>query len=292
MTEEVIWTTEEDIIAEQHHIYRWREEEAKLWTYLRRYAANRRRNEESLRRYQYEFETLRTRGWANLTAPERERYLRLRDTLIPQSMARVTSWSSEVDRTVREINSLREKIRIEEDRLRRKKPRPAPEEQFIGDEACSGNDIFYRITDKPLPEDGKNHEKDYIVRDPQTRQLIRIEKKICIELTASIETHEDHDVPLIVEITCTTYVKQKDRSELIRTENLIEKALKEWLIEQNWGNLIHSFTKEGVEYNGQDHVETRGWYTWQVPDYPKVYVFVEKTDPRERSYTGEFKVEE
>jgi hypothetical protein len=279
MTEGIIWTTEEDIRAEREQLKRWREDEDTFWTYLRRYAANRRANERSLARYQYEFETLRTRGWANLTGTERERYLRLRDVLIPASEARVRSWAAEVDRIVKEIYAIRDKIAIEEERLHRKKVKPI-EEQWIGDEECSGYDIYYRFADKK-----------YIVRD-ETKTLVRVETKICLELTASIETHEGHDAPLIVEITATTYVKEKDLSALIQTEKAVERGLVEWLLAQGWGALMKGFTKEGVAYNGETHIDQRGWYTWQVPDLPKVHVFVEKKEPRYRAYEGDYKVEE
>jgi len=279
MAEDVIWTTEEDIRAEREQIQRWRQDEDTFWTYLRRYAANRRRNEQSARRYQYEFEMLHTIGWARLSGPERIRYLRLRDELIPGAQMRQASWALEADRIVKAIYAIRDKIAIEEERLHRKKVKPV-EEQWIADEECSGYDIYYRFVDKK-----------YVIRD-EKKALVRVETKICLELTASIETHEGHDVPVVVEITCTTYVKEKDLSALIITEKNVERGLVEWLRDQGWGELMKGFTKEGVAYNGETHIDQRGWYTWSVPDLPKVHVFVEKKEPRKRSYEGEYKVEE
>jgi hypothetical protein len=279
MVEDIIWTTEDDIRAEREQLKRWHEDDNTFWTYLRRYAANRRSNERSLSRYQHEFENLRIRGFARLTPQEIDRYIRIRDVLIPGSEARIKSWTAEVDRVVKEIYAIRDRIRTEEERLHRKKVKPV-EEQWIADEECSGYDIYYRFADKK-----------YIIRD-EKKALMRVETKICLELTASIETAEGHDVPVAVEITCTTYVKEKDLSMLIQTEKAVESGLVEWLLAQGWGNLMKGFTKEGVAYNGEIHIETKAWYTWQVPDYPKVHVFVEKKEPRERSYEGEYKVED
>lgn len=272
--ENVIWTTEEDIRAEREQIQRWRQDDDVFWTYLRRYAANRRANERSLSRYQFELESLRPILWGR-----GERYLSLRDVLIPASEARIRSWAAEVDRVVKDIYGIRDRIRTEEERLHRKKVKPV-EEQWIGDEECSGYDIYYRFADKK-----------YVVRD-ENKALVRVEDKICLELTASIETHEGHDVPVVVEITSTTYVKEKDLSMLILTEKAVERGLVEWLRDQNWGELMKGFTKEGVAYNGEIHIETKAWYSWQVPDLPKVHVFVEKKEPRKRSYEGEYRVEE
>jgi hypothetical protein len=126
MAEEVIWTTEEDIRAERELLRRWREDEDRFWTYLRRYATNRRRNEESLRRFQHELESLRQIGWAYLTGFQRTRYLRLRDFYIPNAEARIKSWTTETDRIIKSIYTIRDKITREENRLRRKKPRPPP----------------------------------------------------------------------------------------------------------------------------------------------------------------------
>jgi hypothetical protein len=113
-----------------------------------------------------------------------------------------------------------------------------------------------------------------------------------MELTASIRTSEGHDAPLVVEITCTTYVKEMDLSTLIQAEKKVEQGLMEWLRDQGWGSLIRAFEKTGVSYSGEHIIEERGWYTWSVPDFPKVHVVVEKKKPRARTYEGEFKVEE
>lgn len=145
---------------------------------------------------------------------------------------------------------------------------------------CTGYDIFYDV-----------ERKKYVVRDPKTKQKIREENKICMELTASIETSEGHDVPVVVEITCTTYVKQMSLSELVKAEKTVEEGLRNWLIEQGWEQLMRAFEKVGVAYNGEEHVKKAGRYTWLVHDYPRVNVLVEKKKPRARTYKGEFTVE-
>lgn len=153
-------------------------------------------------------------------------------------------------------------------------------EELIADEECTGYDIFYDV-----------ERKKYVVRDPKTKEKIREENKICMELTASIETSEGHEVPVVVEITCTTYVKQMSLSELVKAEKAVEEGLRKWLIEQGWEALMHGFEKVGVAYNGEEHIKKAGRYTWFVHDYPRVNVLVEKKQPRERTYKGEFTVE-
>jgi len=155
-----------------------------------------------------------------------------------------------------------------------------PEEEWVSDESITGYDIYYRFTDKKYP-----------IRD-EKKALVRVETKICMEITASISTSEGHDRPVVVEITCTTYVKEMDLSALIQAEKKVEQGLIEWLKSQGWGSLIHAFEKTGVSYSGEHIIEERGWYTWTPPDYPKVHVVVEKKKPRPRTYSGEFTVEE
>jgi ribosomal protein S25 len=158
-------------------------------------------------------------------------------------------------------------------------PKPPPGEELIGDEECSGYDIWFNLDTET-----------YMVREPKTYRLIREERKICMELTYSIETHEGHEVPLIVEITTTTLVEKMGLSDLINVAKDIDRRLKDWLIENNWGNVIHAVTKTGEAFNGEKHIEETGWYPWIVPDYPRVYVYVEKKEPRRREYEGEFTV--
>jgi len=186
-------------------------------------------------------------------------------------------------REIREaITVLDEDIAYERELIAKKvivPPPPPPREELIGDEECSGYDIWFNLDTRK-----------YVVRHPETKAFIREEEKICMELTASIETHTGHEVPLIVEMTATTLVKDMSLSELVRAEKQVEGRLMEWLIEQGWGNVIHAFTKTAVAYNGQKHIEETKWYAWRVPDYPKVYVYVEKREPRVGTYEGEFTV--
>jgi len=156
-----------------------------------------------------------------------------------------------------------------------------PEEEWISPEECSGMNIYYNT-----------ETKKYVIRDPDTAEKLREDVKIALELTASIKTRGGHDKPLIVEITVTTYLKQKGSAELIKTEKKVNEALQKWLTEQGWGNLIHAYQKVGVAYNGETHVLTVGRYPWEIPDYPQVHVLVEKKKPRKRTYEGEFNAEE
>jgi hypothetical protein len=158
-------------------------------------------------------------------------------------------------------------------------PPPPPGEEIIGDEGITGYTIYFNFETEKYP-----------VKD-ENGNLIRTENKICIELTYSISTSTGHDVPVVVEITCTTYVKEKSRTDILQAQRDIDEALTHWLILNDWANLLEGFEKKGVTYNGENAIIERGWYTWPIPDYPRVHVTVEKKKPRSRTYTGEFKAE-
>lgn len=179
-----------------------------------------------------------------------------------------------------ELAALEEDIATERTELAEKIIPPPIREEFIADEECSGMNIYFDL-------DGKN----YNVRDPDTRELIRTNDKIAMELTASISTRTGHDKPLLVEITCTTYVEEMGLSELIAAEKKVEEGLRNWLLDKGWGYVIHAFEKVGVAYNSEGHILEVGRYPWTIPDYPEVYVLVEKKAPRERTYSGKFTVE-
>ena len=199
--------------------------------------------------------------------------------LIDQETQRIYPQMNYIRNT--ELPALDEEIERERRVIAEKIVPPPVREERVADEECTGYDIFYDLDDKI-----------YNIRDPETRELIRRENKICMELTASIETGGGHDVPVVVEITCTCYVKEKGLTDLIAAEKKVEASLREWLIEQGWANLIHAFIKEGVAYNGEEHVKAEARYPWFIPDYPKVHVLVEKKRPRRRIYEGDFEVEE
>ena len=158
-----------------------------------------------------------------------------------------------------------------------------PEEEWVSDESITGYDIYYN-----------RQTKKYVVRDPKTKDPIRTEDKICLEYTASIKTgpswkaHEK----LVVEITCTTYVEEMGLTDLMRAEKKVEQALLDYLKQTPFANAISGFEKTGVAYNGQNLIEEKRWYPWEVPDFPKVNVQIEKKEKTKRSYPGEFKVEE
>lgn len=152
--------------------------------------------------------------------------------------------------------------------------------EWISTEECTGYDIYFN------PETLK-----YIIRDPETKEIIREETKIAMELTASIKTSGGHDKPVVVEITATTYLKEKDSAEVIATEKQVNTALTDWLTEQGWERLIHAYEKVGSAYNSETHIRKVGRYPWEIPSYPKVHVLVEKKKPRKRTYEGEFSAE-
>jgi hypothetical protein len=178
-----------------------------------------------------------------------------------------------------QIPDIQQQIDEERERISMKTPPPPINEERIADEECTGYDINFDLD-----------YKDYTIRDPDTNELIRREQKIAMELTASIDTNTGHDVPVVVEITCTTYVEEMSLAELIKAEHRVEKSLRGWLISQNWGNLIQAFIKEGVAYNSEEHVNDVVRYPWTIPDYPDVHTLVEKKRPRARKYEGDFTV--
>ncbi|MEM2568156.1 MAG: hypothetical protein QXH20_06795 [Candidatus Bathyarchaeia archaeon] len=288
-----IRVTKEEYELELRELARLRLELARLraefdekWEKLRRCAANIRYNEARLAELTSRLEALRRIGWARLTGAERAEYLRLRDRLIPEARTRIAYWTSQRDaviaeiyREMPEIRRLEEAVRTEEARIKRKVIVVPPKEEYIGDEECSGYDLYFNLDTRK-----------YVVRHPTTKEIIREEEKICMELTASISTETGHDVPLIVEISATTLVKDMDLSRLLSAEKEVEEGLRRWLIEQGWGNVIHAYEKVGVAYNGEKHIIETGWYTWTVPNYPRVHVYVEKKEPRRAEYEGEYTV--
>lgn len=154
-----------------------------------------------------------------------------------------------------------------------------PEEELVGDEECSGWDIYYN-----------RETRKYSVRDPETKELKRTEDKICLEVTASIKTSGGHDKPVLVEITCTTLIKEKNSRETINAAEKVGDGLFAWLEKEGWDSLLDAFETVGTAFNGEKHVQERGWYLWPVPDYPKIHVLAEKKKPRSRTYEGDFTV--
>jgi hypothetical protein len=78
----------------------------------------------------------------------------------------------------------------------------------------------------------------------------------------------------------------------MNAEKKVEQALLDYLKQTPFANAISAFEKTGVAYNGKNLIEEKRWYPWEVPDFPKVNVQIEKKEKTKRSYPGEFKVEE
>lgn len=159
-------------------------------------------------------------------------------------------------------------------------PPPAPPEELIGDESCSGYDIWFDLTDNI-----------YRIRDPDTKELIREEDKIAVALTASIRTGKGHDVPIALEITAVTYITEMSLSEIVTLEKNLERTTMNWLRQEGWGALLPSFEKIGVELNGETHVDHVGLYPFSVPDHPEIHFYVERRSRyiKKRTYQGEMK---
>lgn len=185
----------------------------------------------------------------------------------------------EIERLLREISQVEQSLEQERARFERK---VIVELERVGDEECSGMDIWFN------PAEG-----NYVVKHPATDQTIRVEDKLCIEITYSIATRTGHDVPLTVEITVTSYVQSMDKGTLIITEQNMDDAMRTWLEDNDWGQLLDCFKKIGVAYNGEQHVNAKKRYPWTVPDYPTVHAHVERKSKyiSHREYEGEFEAE-
>lgn len=229
---------------------------------------------------------LKPRGYTEI------HYQRLKG-IIPIAEARRIYWTNEQTVVINQINALRDRYNYLRDnieavtsyirqlrreyagvqaainKLKDEIPRKVIE-QLIGDEACSGNTIFYTAL-----------RKEYVVRKPKHGEqligdLVRREKKLGLTYTASIETGEGHDVPLDVEITAVTLVKEMEKDDVLTVEREMDKAVIRHLMETNWDNLMPSFEKKGVEYNGEQHIRNIHLYPFRVPDYPTAHVLVER----------------
>jgi len=123
---EPIWTTAEDIEAERAEVKRLRAEEDRKWERLRGVVTNVRRWETRVRLFIEELEAFRRRGWIYLTGAERERFLAIRDRLLPIARVRRLYWTDERESLITELRRERD-IRIaEEERLKRKRIKIPP----------------------------------------------------------------------------------------------------------------------------------------------------------------------
>lgn len=158
-------------------------------------------------------------------------------------MAAIRFWSEEIDREL------------------------PPVEEFIGDELLTGLDIYYHLEDLV-----------YNIRDPETKELVRTEKELVIEVTGSIRTRVGHDVPITLEITAITTVSEADGTEIIRiTKRMgpLESGLIDYLKGTAWGELARRLDTMDHSFLGKS-LEPRRSYPCEAPDYSSVAVWLER----------------
>jgi len=211
-------------------------------------------------------------------------YVNVRDIRLPNARGRLFYWGEEREAKIREIIEEREVIRAAEAQIKLKVL-----EEWIGDEACSGYDIYYGME---YSEAEGREVGVYQIRDPDTHELIRTDDKLAVAMSASISTDVGHDVPITLEIMAVTFVREMNLTDLTRLDTAMERATMDWLKEQGWGALLHAFEKIGVEYNGETHVKAVKLYPFTVPDYPTIHFIVERRSRyvKERTYEGEKEV--
>jgi hypothetical protein len=269
-----------------------REEYDTKWHRLRQVTRNMRYWQTRIATLTVRYEGLRAIGWRHLKGTQRPEYQRLRG-LLPAANARLLYWTDEQTTIINDINAerprfayLRDTIIGISDTLRERRAEYNTVrktiadledtisrkviEQWLGDESCSGMDIFWNALTK-----------QYVVRKPRVRdqligELVRREKKLGISYTASIETSEGHDVPLTVEITTVTLVKEMDSAAISQVEKQLDQKTMDYMIKSAWGNLMPGFEKKGIEYNSKGHIDNIHLYPFTVPDYPTAHVLIER----------------
>lgn len=266
---EPLFVTKEDYDAEVAELMRLRAEYDRKWATLRRAVSNIRRYETRILNLERRLSELRAVGWRYLKGEGRREWLRIRDTDLPTARFHLGFWTDRRETIIKEVYREREEISRLDTLIRRKvvKP-PPPPEQLIGDEAITGYTIWYN------PET-----KKYIVRHPETKEVIRIENKIVVEWTGSIETRVGHDVPMTVEITAVTAVEEFDESDIItltREDGDYDQSLYNKTRTVFGSALLGAIRKIGIIYNGLSIVEEKKWYSFPVHDYSIAHVFFER----------------
>ena len=183
------------------------------------------------------------------------------------------------------IGNILDRINKEVERIlhnRVKKPPPGPPGVFWTRESITGYEIYWF-------EDGET----YVVWDPKAKAIVRMEDSIVIELTGSLDTDTGHDVPLVVEVTATTYVtgiSPEDIESITSKRGPLEGGLIKWLISKDWGFIIDAWMRTGLSYNGRMLIEERHWYPYDVPAWTKVHALVERSSKYvpDRSYEDTF----
>jgi len=171
----------------------------------------------------------------------------------------------ELERLRREMRETWEKLETEKRRLARKIIA-----EYISIEETTGYLIFY------------SHEMTrYLIANPDTRELLRIEKGIVIETTGAIETEVGStDTPISLEITAITNVEEmglSDIERIIRADGPIESAILEWMKREGWGPLARKMDPESIShaFMGKAEEPKRNYIT-TAPKYPKIAVWMER----------------
>jgi len=115
----------------------------------------------------------------------------------------------------------------------------------------------------------------YCVEVPNHTLLVRRNGKT-IFCGNSIETSEGHDVPLTVEITTVTLVREKDLAAIAEVERQLDRKTMDYMVQNAWANLMPSFEKKGIEFNGEHHILNIRLYPFKVPDYPTAHLLIER----------------
>ncbi|MEM2272574.1 MAG: hypothetical protein QXP56_07910, partial [Archaeoglobaceae archaeon] len=150
--------------------------------------------------------------------------------------------------------------------------------EFIATEQTTGWDILYY-----------SEGEKYLVRHPKTKELQRIESKLLIEITCSIEDYmEGHDVPIFLELTGATLVQKMGKKEITiitDKEGPIKNAVFNWLMDQvkdrpaqrpGWEKLSKTLVGTiDFSYMGASEEPKRN-YQCKAPDYPKIRLWLER----------------
>ncbi|MEM2293384.1 MAG: hypothetical protein QXX41_08925 [Nitrososphaerota archaeon] len=170
----------------------------------------------------------------------------------------------ELERLRREMRETWERLEEEKRKLERKIIA-----EFISVEAITGYLIYY------------SHEMaKYLIADPDTRELLRIESGLVIETTGTIETNVGHDVPITLEITAITNIEGMDLADIeriIREDGPIESAILEWMKSEGWGALARKMDPQSISHAfiGKT-VEPKRNYIVTAPKYRKIAVWIER----------------
>lgn len=290
--EKALFERQRELANIEKEFIAYRREYDEKWRRLRQVTRNIRYWEKRIGTLNKRFADLRKTGWRNLKGPQRAEYQRIRG-LIPLGTARQMYWTDEQTTIINEINAERDKfnylrdsiatlraiirderreysgLKLAVDTLQEDIPRKVVEE-FLGDESCSGNDIYWN----PL-------RKEYTVRKPKTKEqligdLVRRDKRLGVTYTASIETGKGHDVPLTVEITTVTFVREMDSAAIADVERRLDQKTMQHMTEHGWSNLMDAFEKKGIEYNGEQHIKNIKLYPFTVPEYPMAHIYIER----------------